>query len=183
MTVAARRTLVLNSDFRPLSTWPLSLLDARDAVSAIWRDRVTVVEDWPGEFFRSPSTQIAVPKTVALREYAKVHAAPKLCRRSILLRDGYRCQFCGEQFPSEELTYDHLVPRSRGGRTEWGNILAACIPCNAEQADRPAHLKRPLKQPRQPTSYELLEAGLRFLPNDVRDSWRDFLYWNAELDQ
>jgi 5-methylcytosine-specific restriction endonuclease McrA len=177
----ARKTLVLNADYRPLSTWPLSLLDARDAVSAIWRDRVDVVESWPGEFFRSPSTRIAVPKTVALREYARVHASPKFCRRSILLRDNYRCQYCGETFASEDLTYDHVTPRSKGGRTEWSNIVSACLRCNALKANGD-HL-RPQRAPRQPTSYELLEAGLKFLPNDVRDSWADYLYWGVELER
>ena len=81
------RTLILNADGRPLSTWPLSLISAQDAVSAIWRDRVTVVDTWPDAFFRSPSTTIAVPKVAMLRAYAQVAADPKFCRRSILLRD------------------------------------------------------------------------------------------------
>ena len=185
MSVAAKslRTLILNSDFRPLSTWPLSLLDARDAVSAIWRERVYVVEEWPGEFFRSPSTRIAVPKTVALREYARVNADPKFCRRSILLRDGYRCQYCGAECASADLTYDHVTPRSRGGRTVWDNIVSACLDCNARKANRTPQESgmHPRVYPRQPSSYQLLEAGLKFLPNDVRENWRDHLYWGATL--
>ena len=106
------RCLVLNADFRPLSTWPLSLIPAQDAVSAVWRERAVVVEDWPGAFFRSPSTTIAVPKVVALKAYANVSGDPKFCRRSILLRDRYRCQYCGQRFESHELTFDHLVPRA-----------------------------------------------------------------------
>jgi hypothetical protein len=89
--------LVLNSDFRPLATWPLSLISAQDAVHAVYRDRVTVVESWEDAFFRSPSTTIPVPKVVALRHYAPVSAEPKFCRRSILLRDRYRCQYCGKR--------------------------------------------------------------------------------------
>ena len=68
----ALRTLVLNADYRPLSTYPLSIIAAQDAVSAIWRERVDVVEAWPDAFFRSPSTTIAVPKIVVLRHYAPV---------------------------------------------------------------------------------------------------------------
>jgi hypothetical protein len=56
----ALRTLVLNADYRPLSTYPLSIIAAHDAVSAIWSERVDVVEAWPDAFFRSPSTTIAV---------------------------------------------------------------------------------------------------------------------------
>lgn len=189
--VGHRRTLVLNADFRPLSTWPLSLISAQDAVHAICRDRVSVVETWPDAFYRSPSVSIPVPKVVALREFAPVSAEPKFCRRSILLRDRYCCQYCGERFDSHELTFDHVVPRSRGGQTVWTNILTACLRCNAAKADRHANHSgrkgagehRPLKLPRRPSSAELLRAGLEFLPNDVRESWGDFLYWNVELER
>lgn len=183
MSAAAKRkslrTLVLNADARPLSTWPLSLIDSRDAVSALWRDRVTVLEDWPDAFFRSPSTTIAVPKVVMLREYAPISGNPKFCRRSILLRDRFCCQYCGESFASEDLTYDHVRPRSRGGKTEWNNIVTACLRCNALKADKP--IMQPKKAPRQPTNIELLQAGLAFLPNDVREDFSSWLYWNVEL--
>ncbi len=188
-----RRTLVLNADWRPLSTWPLSLIDARDAVHAFYRERVTVVEEWPNEFFHSPSTTVAVPKVVALRSYAPLSGSPKFCRRSILLRDRYRCQYCGEQFESHELTFDHVIPRSAGGRTVWDNILSACVRCNALKRDNHANHSgrrgivgtdgklRPLKLPRQPTSAELLRNGLELLPADIREDFGSHLYWNVEL--
>ena len=90
------RTLVLNADGRPLSTYPLSIVCAQDAVSAIWRERAIVIENWQDAFFRSPTTTIAVPKVMMLREYAPISGEPKFCRRSILLRDRFRCQYCGE---------------------------------------------------------------------------------------
>ena len=174
------RTLVLNADGRPLSTWPLSLVPAQDAVHALYRARVTAIENWPGAFFRSPSTQIAVPKVVALRRYAPVSSAPKFCRRSILLRDRYRCQYCGQQLPAHELTFDHFVPRAKGGKTEWTNIVAACVACNAHKKDGD-HV-RPLKLPRRPTTAELLRAGLEFLPRDLRQDFGSWLYWDTELE-
>lgn len=184
------RTLVLNADGRPLSTWPLSLVSAQDAVSAVWRDRATVVETWEGAFFRSPSLTIAVPKVMMLREYAPVTGDPKFCRRSILLRDRYRCQYCGNSFEGHELTFDHVIPRARGGRTVWTNIVSACLRCNALKGDKPAKSSgrrgtigslRPLREPRQPSASELLRAGLEFLANDVREDFGSWLYWNAEL--
>jgi 5-methylcytosine-specific restriction endonuclease McrA len=189
-TTTRRRysTLVLNSDFRPLSTWPLSLVDAQDAVSTIWRDRALVVETWPDAFYRSPSTTIAVPKVIALRHYAHVHAQPKFCRRSILLRDRFRCQYCGERFPSEELTFDHVVPRAAGGQTVWENILSACVKCNTAKRDslpaysgRKGTALRPLKPPRQPTTAELLRAGLEFLEPQIREDFGSWVYWDTEL--
>lgn len=185
------RTLVLNADYRPLSTWPLSLISAQDAVHAVYRDRVAVVEEWDA-VFRSPSRTIQVPKVVALKEYAPVAAAPKFCRRSILLRDRYRCQYCGEEFDSQDLTFDHVIPRAKGGKTVWGNILSCCMKCNGIKKDGDAHWSgrrgdvssgrlRPLKAPRQPSTAELLRAGLEFLPNDIREDFGSWLYWNAEL--
>lgn len=185
------RTLVLNADGRPISSWPLSLISAQDAVSALWRDRVTVVDTWKGAFFHSPSTVIEVPKVVMLRQYAPISASPKFCRRSVLLRDRYRCCYCGQRFESHLLTYDHVVPRAHGGRTVWENIVSACMGCNARKASQmpnysgrkgiPGSL-RPLKEPRRPTTAELLRAGLEFLPNDVREDFGSWLYWNAELE-
>ena len=188
--VVCHRTLILNADFRPLATWPLSLISAQDAVSAVWRDKVSVVETWKDAFFHSPSIAIAIPKVAALKTYAPISGDPKFCRRSILLRDRFRCQYCGNQFESHELTFDHVIPRAQGGTTMWENIVSACIPCNALKADQPARHSgrkgvsgslRPLKPPRRPTNAELLTAGLAFLPNDVREDWGSWLHWSVEL--
>jgi 5-methylcytosine-specific restriction endonuclease McrA len=173
------RTLVLNADGRPLSTWPLSLVSAQDAISAVWRERATVIETWDGAFFHSPSVTLAVPKVMMLRQYAPISGEPKFCRRSILLRDRFRCQYCGVQFESHELTFDHVIPRSRGGKTVWTNIVSACLRDNAMKADRPT--MRPRTEPRRPTNMQLLQAGLEFLPNDIREDFGSWLYWNAEL--
>lgn len=186
-------TLVLNADFRPLSTWPLSVVPARDAVQAVFRDRVAILETWD-TVFRSPSTVIQVPKVVALRHYAPVAGEPKFCRRSILLRDRFCCQYCGRRFPSQELTFDHVVPRSQGGRTVWTNILTACHGCNRLKGDRPANYSgrrgvlpehgrlRPLKEPKRPTAAELMRAGLECLPSEFREDFGSWLYWSAELE-
>lgn len=191
MTAAVRRsyrTLVLNADYRPLSTWPLSVVSAQDAVSTLWRDRADVVETWPDAFYRSPSTTIAVPKVIALRAYAHVAAQPKFCRRSILLRDRFKCQYCGDKFAAEDLTFDHVVPRSAGGQTVWDNILSACVDCNKTKRNglpnysgRKGTALRPLKQPRQPTTAELLRAGLEFLEPQIREDFASWLYWSSEL--
>ena len=101
----------------------------------------------------------------------------------------HNCQYCGEKFPSEQLTFDHVTPRSKGGCTTWDNILTACLKCNSGKASNDANLSgrkkdgtyRPLKMPKRPSSAELLRAGLEFLPNEVRENWNDFLYWQVPL--
>ena len=186
-SAAHLRALVLNADFRPLSTWPLSVISAQAAIGALFRDRVTVVEEWDA-VLHSPSLEIRVPKVVALRHFAPVSAAPKFCRRSLLLRDHYTCQYCGHPFPANELTFDHVIPRERGGKTEWTNILMACVECNKRKRNslpqynaRKGHPLRPLKPPRQPTTAELLRAGLEFLDDETKATWGDWLYYDAEL--
>ena len=100
------------------------------------------------------------------------------------MRDRFTCQYCGEDFPSHDLTFDHVVPRSRGGRTAWENVVTACSTCNLLKGSRlptesgmyPRHL------PRQPTTHLLQENGRAFPPNFLHQSWRDFLYWDTELE-
>ncbi len=186
------RCLVLNADGRPLSTWPLSLIAADEAVHALFRDRVTVVDEWD-EMFRSPSTAVKIPKVVMTRSYVPVTGEPKFCRRSILLRDRYRCQYCGERFDAQELTFDHVVPRSKGGRTVWTNILTACLRCNGLKGSAEANFSgrrgvmsgdgrlRPLKEPKRPTAAELMRAGLECLPPDIQEDFGSWLYWEAPL--
>ncbi len=188
MTAAtALRCLVLNADWRPLATYPLSLISGQEAVKAVYRGRATVAEEWD-QVFRSPSIEIPVPKVIALNEYCPINAEPKFCRRSILLRDHFRCQYCGERFTSQELTFDHVIPRSAGGETVWQNILSCCVECNKHKRDRPANWSgrkgdglRPLKAPRQPTTMELLRAGLEFLDPTIKEDFGSWLYWSAEL--
>jgi 5-methylcytosine-specific restriction endonuclease McrA len=183
------RTLVLNADFQALSVWPLSLIPAQEAIKAVYKDRATVVEEWDA-VFRSPSREIRAPKIIALKEYVSVHSEPKFCRRSIFLRDKYRCCFCGNRFSPEELTYDHVIPRSKGGKTVWENILTACISCNTKKKNLDAQWSgkkgsglRPLKEPRRPTAHELMHAGLEFLSDDIKEDFGQWLgYWDVELE-
>lgn len=183
-----RRTLVLNADYRPLQTYPLSLISVQDAIVAVYKEKVTLVEDW-GDFFRSEKLNFPVPKTVALKGYAQTQGTPKFSRRSIFLRDRYCCQYCGQRFPTQELTFDHVLPRSKGGTTCWENILTCCIPCNTGKRSSLVTYGRkrkpgkwvPLKEPRQPTNYELLKAGIEFLDTSVAENWTSWLYWDVEL--
>lgn len=183
-TFSDRRTLCLNADFRPLSVYPLSLISPQDAICAVLKGHAYVVEEYP-EIIRSPSTEINIPKIIALQNYTHISAIPKFCRRNVLLRDKFRCQYCGHKFTSEDLTFDHVLPRSRGGQTTWQNIVMACVECNKNKRDR---LIQPLRAPHQPTSHELLASGLEFLDPKIRAEYQGWLgdvsdeYWESELE-
>lgn len=188
MSAAVRRkplrTLKLNADYRPLMTGPLDLVDPQEALKTVLRGGADIVETWPDLFFRSPSLTMPMPKTIALREYVNVHSAPKFCRQSVLLRDRYTCQYCGVRFVAADLSYDHVHPRSKGGKTVWGNIVMACYPCNYRKDQRTCKEAGmwPKHAPHEPTAHQLAQAALELLPNDIKQTWPDYLYWTAELE-
>jgi 5-methylcytosine-specific restriction endonuclease McrA len=175
--------LVLNADFRPLSYFPLSVWAWQDAVKAVFLDRVSVLSEYEVEV-HSPSLALRLPSVIALKDYIPAARRPAFTRFNVFLRDRFECQYCGDGRPTHELTFDHVIPRSRGGRTSWENVVTACGPCNLRKG---SHLPRecrmiPRMEPRQPTSWELQDNGRGFPPNYLHQSWRDYLYWDSELE-
>ena len=175
--------LVLNADWQPLSYLPLSVWSWQDAVKAAWQERVHVVSSYDVRV-RSASASFAIPSVVVLRNYEKRGAdkAPKFSKRLMMLRDGYRCQYCKDSFPPSLLTCDHVVPRAYGGSSTWENTVCACTACNAKKASLlPSQLKAvgmKLPNPRAPSAYEL-EAAARGLAvhnllrkQNVHESWK-----------
>jgi 5-methylcytosine-specific restriction endonuclease McrA len=172
--------LVLNADYRPLSYYPLSLWPWQETIKAVVLGRVDVVSTYD-TVIHSPSLEILLPSVVSLKSYVAQDRAPAFTRFNLFLRDGFSCQYCGR---GEDLTFDHLLPRSRGGRTTWENILTACASCNlAKGGKTPAEAAmRPRRQPCRPTMYQLQERGRRFPPHHLHESWLDYLYWDIELE-
>lgn len=177
--MTANPALVLNADFRPLSQFPLSLLSWQDAVRAVFQEKVAVVAEYD-RTIRSPSVAMKLPSVVALKDYVPMKQHVAFTRLNLFLRDGFRCQYCGEPFPSHALTFEHVVPRAKGGATSWENVVAACALCNAKKGDRTD--MRPLRTPRRPTPYELFAARRLYPPRHLHASWLDFLYWDSELE-
>ena len=172
--------LVLNADFRPLSYYPLSLWPWQDAIKAVFLDRVMILAEYD-QVVRSQREAIRIPSVVVLKDYVKPQKRVAFTRFNLFLRDEFCCQYCGSK---GDLTFDHVLPRSRGGVTSWDNVVAACAPCNLRKANKPLKqsglcLRRP---PFRPTAEDLQKAGRRFPPNHLHESWADFLYWDAELE-
>ncbi|AUM74842.1 HNH endonuclease [Paracoccus jeotgali] len=172
--------LVLNADYRPLSYYPLSLWSWPEAVKAVFLDRVSIIAEYD-EVVRSPSHAMRIPSVVVLRDYIKPRKRVAFTRFNLFLRDGFECQYCGSR---GELTFDHIVPRSRGGATSWENVVAACAPCNLRKANRSLrHSGMKLRRkPVIPNSEHMHSVGRRFPPNHLHKTWLDFLYWDAELE-
>ena len=100
---------------------------------------------------------------------------------NLFLRDKFACQYCGTP---KHLTFDHVKPRRLGGRTTWENIATACAPCNLRKGGRTPEQAgmRLLTMPIRPTSWQLQERGRAFPPNFLHETWRDWLYWDVELE-
>ncbi|MDE2016219.1 MAG: HNH endonuclease [Hyphomicrobiales bacterium] len=172
--------LVLNADFRPLSYYPLSLWSWQDAIKAVFLDRVNIVSEYD-TFVRSPSFEMRLPSVVSLKSYVKPSRHPAFTRFNVFLRDRFSCQYCGSR---DDLTFDHVVPRSKGGVTSWENVVAACSPCNLRKGDRlPREVHMfPAHAPYQPTVHDLHQNGRLFPPNYLHESWLDYLYWDSPLE-
>lgn len=153
-----------------------------------WRDLSSVRDQFTheDEVVRTISFDIRVPKIIRLVVYDRMPRSDvRFNRRNIFARDENRCQYCGRRFSTSELSLDHVVPRSRGGKATWANIVCACTRCNARkggQTPREAgmHLIRhPIKPRRSPV--------LRLtISSDKYRSWRHFVddaYWSVSLEE
>ena len=172
--------LVLNADYRPLSYYPLSLWPWQEAIKSAVLNRVTILAEYD-QTVRSQRHEFRLPSVVVLKEFVQPQKRVAFTRFNLFLRDEFCCQYCGSK---GELTFDHVIPRARGGITSWENVVAACSPCNLHKGSRSLkhsglHLQRP---PRAPTPEEMQIHGRRFPPNHLHESWMDYLYWDVELD-
>src|SRR3546814_12572342 len=116
-----------------------------------------------------------LPSVIALKEYVHQSRSPAFTRFNVFLRDRFSCQYCGFRLATQDLTFDHVIPRSRGGRTTWENVVTACGACNLRKGSRlPRDIGMiPRAVPRQPSTYDLQDAGRGFPPNYLPESWRD----------
>jgi 5-methylcytosine-specific restriction endonuclease McrA len=175
--------LVLNADFRPLSYFPLSVWSWQEAIKSAVSSRVHVICEYDLEV-HSPTCSLRLPSVISLKEYVAPARQPAFTRFNVFLRDHLICQYCGNPFSAQELTFDHVVPRSQGGTTSWQNVVAACSPCNLRKGGRtPKQAGMPLlRNPQVPSTWVLQENGRAFPPNFLHESWRDYLYWDTELE-
>ena len=172
--------LVLNADYRPLSYFPLSVWPWQDAVKAAFLDRVTILAEYEA-VVRSPSMSLNIPSVVVLKDYIRPAKSVAFTRFNLFLRDEFTCQYCGAK---GDMTFDHVIPRSKGGLTMWENVVASCSACNLKKGARsPDEANMSLRRPpRAPSPQMLHNSGRKFPPNHLHESWMDFLYWDAELE-
>jgi 5-methylcytosine-specific restriction endonuclease McrA len=173
------QTLLLNATYEPLQ-----VVHWQKAITLWCQGKVEIVAVYDREV-RSVSFSIKLPSVIRLlrriRARKTVDYVP-FSRANIYARDRHTCQYCDEVFSTAELTFDHVVPVAQGGRKDWENIVSCCISCNRRKGGRTPEQAgmRLTRRPKRPDKAPAVRIafGLR----DAPDSWRDYVYWNVELD-
>ncbi len=176
-----RPALILNADYRPLSYFPLSLWPWQEAIKAVYLKRVNVAAEYE-EVVRSEKLTLPLPSVIVLKNYVVPTKTVPFTRATLFLRDEFTCQYCG--YTGKDLTFDHVVPKSRGGKTRWDNVVAACQSCNLRKAAKTTSQAgfKLKKAPTKPSPEVLLNKGKKFPPSDMHKSWSDFLYFEKDFD-
>lgn len=159
--------LLLNQDYSALT-----VCSVERAVILVLLRKAEMVEALPDRFVRSPSTRVPWPSIIRLKAFVRVpYKRVMLSRKNVLRRDKHRCQYCGNK---RDLTVDHVLPKSRGGRDTWENLVAACNRCNNRKGDRtPDEAGMPLaRRPFRP-SYVMF---IRDYVGTMQDAWKPYLF-------
>ncbi len=173
------QTLLLNATYEPLK-----VVHWQKAVTLWCQGKVEIISVYDREI-RAVSFSFKLPSVIRLLRFVRIKRQldyVPFSRANIYARDGSTCQYCGVVFPTNELTFDHVVPAAQGGRKDWENIVTCCITCNRRKGGRTPqqaglHLVRAPRRPEKAPALRIT-IGLRTAP----ESWRDYLYWNVELD-
>lgn len=145
--------------------------------------KVEVVETYERDV-RSVRLVFKMPAVVRLLRAVGYFRCPvRFSRHNVLARDRWTCQYCGARPRTQELTCDHVVPRSRGGKTSWENLVTACVDCNTRKANRTPEQAgmRLRKRPARPTWVPAFTIEIS--RSSVPDAWRDYCYWTSRLDE
>ena len=184
------RALVLNADFRPLRLAPISTYSWQEAVAAVMSDTVIVLSEYDIKA-RSPSISVRIPSVVAIKTYVDLDRPAAITRQNLYAWYGAWCAYCGETFPTSELTIDHVIPRGsyekerRHEANVAENLVLACTTCNGRKGCRtPKQAGMQLRvTPHHPTVAQINARAARFLHRDVMPkSWLDWIYWTSELE-
>lgn len=171
------QTLLLSAGYEPIK-----VVSWQRAITLLTLGKVEVIEEYDRQV-RSPTVVLKMPAVVRLLQvFRRRKRRVRFSRVNIYARDKYRCQYCARKLPISELTYDHVLPRAQGGKTEWENIVAACADCNRKKGNRTPEQAgmQLLKRPVRPTSVQVI--ALRLSRDSAPDAWRDYLYWAGSLD-
>ena len=166
------RVLVLNQDFSPMA-----VCTVQRAFVLVYMNKAELVRNAGNKSIRTVTSSFPMPAVVKLNRYIHIpYKSVVLSRNNIFRRDNFKCQYCGA---TDNLTIDHVVPRSKGGGTNWKNLITACKSCNAKKGDNtPEAAGMPLANKPYKPSYILF---LRDFSGFTKEEWRPFLIQNKQM--
>ena len=166
-----KKVLLLNQSYQPLMT-----LGAKRAIILSFTEKVEVLERYADQV-RSINLSIFIPSVIRLKDYVKFNKKRiPLSRKNILKRDNYICQYCDSK--SNFMTIDHIIPKDKGGRDLWENLVAACVPCNTKKGNqllKEINMKL-LKQPKVPSFLFNIQKEL----SNSQNSWKPYLFMKGQ---
>ncbi len=177
----SERTLLLDAGYAPIT-----VISWTRAISLLWLGKVEVVEEYDCEV-RSPSVAIKLPAVVRLvKRMLRGKHKVRFSRQNIYLRDNGRCQYCKAYLSIDQCTFDHVVPRVKGGKTNWTNVVLCCMDCNHQKGAKTPEQAgmRLLKPPRVPHDIPYVVFKIRQVdqvPVQLKDYLASVEYWTASL--
>ena len=164
---AGGRVLVLNASYEPLN-----VCTVRRAVVLVLKEKAEMVEK-SERAVRSESVTLPHPVVIRLVSYVRIprdQRRRRITRRAVFARDSWTCQYCGT---TSHLTVDHVIPRSRGGPSEWENIVTSCAPCNRRKGNRSTSETgmHPRRKPRAPGPTVFIRVAAPVVPT----AWQQYL--------
>ena len=172
-TVLNNKVLLLNASYEPLM-----LVSGRKAIILLVCGKVDSLDDYP---FKVRSTYMALnlPSVIRLKEYINYRFANiALSRKNILIRDNYTCQYCGKKLSPNKLTIDHIIPKYKGGRNSWKNLVAACKVCNSKKGNfvlKNINMEL-IKKPIKPNFIFHFQKEI----SKHQNSWKQYLFLNEK---
>ena len=166
-------TLMLNADGAPVSWLPLSTISWEEAVKYMVLEKATVLDWYDNWIVHSANWETQVPAVMILRDYEKRKTSIRFSKHNVFLRDGYICQYCGEDVSKKTATLDHLLPVSHGGKTTFENTVTACGPCNANKGNNKKIV--PKVKPFKPTYFQLVEKRKKQHWDMPHPAWKNYL--------
>ncbi len=164
---------MLNADGAPVSWLPLSIIPWEEAVKYIVLEKATVLEFYDDWIVHSANWETPVPAVMILREYEKRKTAIRYSKHNVFLRDGYVCQYCGDDVSKKTATLDHVLPVSHGGKTTFENTVCACATCNANKGNDKKIV--PKHKPFKPTYFQLVDKRKKQKWDMPHPSWANYL--------
>lgn len=163
------KTLKLDSSYRPIE-----IITAEEAFGMIYMGRANLVEQYDNKSFTTTTTSYPVPCVISLNRFVKISKSPLRCnKRNVIWRDRNTCQYCRRIFSANDLTLDHVTPKSRGGPKSWDNIVTSCNKCNQIKGNRTPREAGmiPMRVPTRPPIhvFEILS------PDDAHPKWKTYL--------